>query len=120
MTLLVPLLDKLPPSIRIGPFDIKLRPWPLKECAGQNKFASFSSWDMAIQVCTEIGFENVFDSLIHEIGHAFFYVYGLRAGDDEERIVSIQATAWTAFYRDNPRFAHWLADAATMMADAKG
>lgn len=123
MTLLIPLLDKLPPSIRIGPHDFTFVRKTHSQMFAQRpgRSASFSSWVFEIcVVMDEHPLSDIVDSLWHEINHGIWWVYGIQNGDTEERIAGIMGTALTAIYRDNPRFAHWLADAATMMADAKG
>lgn len=41
------------------------------------------------------------DTLLHEIGHAIFWAYGIYDDDKEERTVATMATAMVQIYRDN-------------------
>ena len=90
-------------SLRVAAFDfnIKIEPDALMESDGS--WAKFNPRLAVIQYQTNWPNPAKFiDSLLHEIGHTIFWTYGLEDEDKEERIVSIQATAWTQIYRDNP------------------
>lgn len=53
--------------------------------------------------------EKFIDTLLHEIGHAIWWAYGMEEDDNEERIVRAFATAWVQIYQDNP----WLLELIT-------
>ena len=100
----------LPASIRVGAFDIAIVKWPGRAALEVNAFGDFSRYEQRIRISDDIAtvFKEV-DTFIHELGHAIFWAYGIEDEDKEERIVSIQTTAWTQIYRDNPWFMTWVA-----------
>ena len=55
------------------------------------------------------------DTLIHEVGHAIWWAYGLEEKDTQERIVATQATAWVQVFQDNP----WLLNIIKVYTEQK-
>jgi Zn-dependent peptidase ImmA (M78 family) len=98
-------LKSLPDSIRVGSFDIALR---VRKLDSAKFLGTYSATKAAIEL--NPGHPNVqsaVDTLLHELGHAIFDLYGLDGDTDtEERIVATQAKAWVGIIRDNP----WLLD----------
>ena len=106
-------VDHLPPNIRIGPFDFALQPWDVNQSYGARRYGECSCVELRISISRGMAAPvKAVDTLIHEIGHALFWAYGIDAEkDDEERLVGSLATAWTAVYRDNPWLLAWIAEA---------
>ena len=94
--------NPLPGIIRVGPFDMRILPWAHQEAATRGKFAEFTVPEFAIRIDVSMPPAKIVDSLIHELNHAIFWVYGIEDRDKEERLVGTLATAWTAIFRDSP------------------
>ena len=48
------------------------------------------------------------DTVMHEVLHAAYYLWGMDKKSNEERTVGWAATAWTTILFDNPQFARWM------------
>lgn len=48
------------------------------------------------------------DTVLHEVTHAIYWAYVIEDKDEEERIVTTMARAWTQVWRDNPDLLGWL------------
>ncbi len=102
-------IDTLPEHIRIAGFDFKLERWTHQQAAGAARYGEFSSIEQTIRIQRDMPSPfKAADTLLHEISHAIFWVYGMNEGDKEERMVSILGTAWMTLHRDNPWLAKWL------------
>jgi hypothetical protein len=104
-------MRRVPKSIRVGPYDFRVRLMSQKEAIGQEAFGMFSQAEGVISL-QEAPTSTILavDTLMHEISHAIFWAYHISDHDREERIVSIFGTAWAAVYRDNPGLLSWIAE----------
>lgn len=101
------LYDDLPPSVRVGAYDIALIVEGPEWYAQTDCFGEFKSWLMTITLTADQPTRvHALDTLLHEITHAIWYVQGIKPRDSEERKVTALSTAWVQVYRDNP----WLLD----------
>lgn len=102
-------IEALPATIRVAGFDFKLEKWTHHQAAGASRYGEFSSIEQTIRVQLDMPspFKAV-DTVLHEISHAIFWVYGVHDEDKEERIVSVLGTAWMTLHRDNPWLIKWL------------
>jgi hypothetical protein len=103
------LVKSLPKSVRVGPYDIALEPMTPARQHTEDATGYFAYAE------TKIAFEAhpvsgpyAADTLIHEISHAIYYVYGIKSEDDEERTVSTLSTGLVQVFRDNPWLLGWL------------
>lgn len=100
------LIDQLPRTIRVGPFDIRIE--PVDDLGGS--WGTYEGAKLLLQV--ERGVQCRFralDTVIHEINHAIWTTYGLGENEPEERAATVLATGWTQVYRDNPLLLAWIA-----------
>lgn len=103
------LVAALPAFIRVGPYNMHLVPMDENHADLAEAFGYFKRKDQIIAFDADHKSpESLVDTLIHEVGHAIWWAYGISDDDKEERIVSIQATAWTQIFKDNPWLSDWI------------
>ena len=100
----------LPSKIKIAAYDVKIIPYVGQSARVNEVFGEFSSVENTIHIDTSISTMQIAETLIHEINHAIYYIYSLDDSDQEERVVSMFATAWMQIYRDNPHFLVFICD----------
>ena len=102
----------LPSSIRVAAYDIAMEKWSSHAAAAASRWGEFSAAELTIRVQAVMpSVAKLIDTVLHEIGHAIYWAYGLEDEDREERIVGTMATAWTQVWRDNPLLLLWLNEA---------
>lgn len=106
------IIDKLPKTVRVGGFDIRIELMSTHMAAGMQRYGEFSSIEQMIRLQCEMPsrFQAV-STFLHEVNHAIFWAYGLEDDDKEERIVSTFGTAQMTLFRDNPWLTKWIAEA---------
>lgn len=106
------IIDKLPNTVRVGGFDIRIELMSTHMAAGMQRYGEFSSIEQMIRLQREMSsrFQAV-NTFLHEVNHAIFWAYGLEDDDKEERIVSTFGTAQMTLFRDNPWLTKWIAEA---------
>ena len=93
----------LPKKIKVAAFDIDIRLVGHEEMASRGEWGNFQAYAYLINIDSSIPSNyKLVDTLLHEIGHALYWAYGIEDYDKEERIVRTFATGWTQVYRDNP------------------
>lgn len=106
------LLKALPSWVRVGPFQVEIRidviPGDAYTYFGEY---SFDTQVIRLNPLAISSSRRLADTLIHEIGHAIFDIYGLAEADGEERTVRTLSTAWIQVYGDNPWLLGWLSRA---------
>ncbi len=104
------LMDALPERIRVGAFDIEIRPWPSREANAIHRFGQFSGNEALIRIHDDMpSAAHHFDTVIHEITHAIWWAANVQDEDREERTVSALSSGWVQVWRDNPRLVRWQA-----------
>lgn len=102
-------VERLPASIRVGPFDYEIVKMTSRESSALRRWGEFSSLEAKIRISTNFPTPvKAVDTLLHEVGHAIWFAWGIEKGDDEERTVGNAATGWVSVYRDNPWLLDWL------------
>lgn len=106
------LINKLPNTVRVGAFDFLIDKWSPARSAERHAYGECSTVEqrISIQLDHVTRFKAV-DTVLHELGHAIYWAYGLEDEDKEERIVSTMSTGWTSIYRDNPWLLDWIKSA---------
>jgi hypothetical protein len=103
---------KLPPFVRVGPYDMTLAPTSGVKTFARRSVGEFSARELKISYAVEAPSKiDALDTLLHEINHAIFFAYRIYDEDKEERTVGMFATAWTQVYRDNPWLLEWIREA---------
>lgn len=98
----------LPASIRVGPFDFAVKEWDHPEAYTRGRYGEMSTIDFTIKIDRTIPPIKLADTVLHEVGHCIYWAYSLKDDDEEERLISTMATAWTQVWRDNPSLYRWL------------
>lgn len=93
---------EIPTKIKVAGYDIEIIRWNIFDGYKRQRFGEFCAADQSIAIDITLKPFKLVSTLIHEINHAIFWAYHLEDKDEEERIVSVFATAWTQVYRDNP------------------
>ena len=102
-------VEGLPKAIRVAGFSFQIKVAHMLWAASAQRFGECSYMEQVIRLQEFFPTaEKAVDTLLHEIGHAIWWAYGLEVGDSEERIVAMQATAWMTFWRENPRVLDWI------------
>jgi hypothetical protein len=102
-------VGNLPATIRIGAFDFSLEKWSDFKAEAVRRYGEMSAHELTIRIReTHSHPSRVIDTLIHEVNHAAFWVFGIEDEDKEERTVNLISTAWVSIYRDNPWLLDWI------------
>lgn len=109
---------RLPPSVRVGAHDFTLLPLSIHEASGRRIWGRFEAAAQTIHLQQDMPTSAVaVDTILHEIGHAIWWAYGIQDDDKEERTVRTLATAWAQIFRDNPALIAWIAAWGTSDAE---
>lgn len=102
---------KLPPKVRIGPYDYKLivvdKIKDDEECWGLCEQGKLSITVSRAQPNSLFAV----DTVVHEILHAIYVNAGLQPVSTEESVCSAIATGLTQVFRDNPKLLAWVTKA---------
>lgn len=99
----------LPEYVRIAGHTITIETFGIDTAKAGNLFAAYHSIDAKIVICADLDDKiAVLDSLIHEIGHAIWFLYGIRDEDNEEHTVNQMAIGWSQIWADNPDMVKFL------------
>ncbi|MGI9486268.1 MAG: hypothetical protein ACR2RF_10405 [Geminicoccaceae bacterium] len=104
-------MTDLPKTVRIGYADYRVQPWPHHEAAAAGRYGECSSYELVIRIDDGLLDRSPLkaaDTMLHEILHAIYWVYGVEDEDKEERLVGMMASALTQVWRDNPQVVAWL------------
>ena len=95
-----------PDRVRLGYRTIKIE-WAPPDAMGED-LGSYQGVDRLIRVADGTLRAERGATLLHEIAHAIYDLYGLRAKDDEERVVEAFATGLSELITRNPDLIDWL------------
>lgn len=105
-------IDQLPATVRIGPFDFGLEKWPLLEATAASRWGECDKALLKIRVQERFPTNHkAVDTLLHEICHAIYWAFNIMDEDGEERTVQAMSTGWTSVFRDNPWLSGWIKEA---------
>lgn len=103
------LVEALPDVVRVGGYDWYLEKWNAHQARGASRWGECSTGEMTIRIQLDMPTaQKAVDTLMHEISHAMFWVYGVQDEDKEERLVGALGSGLMALYRDNPWLLDWL------------
>ena len=92
----------IPTLLIVGMYTISIRERKFEWASERDIFGRFDPVSLSIDIANENLDETlILDTLIHEIMHAIFFVYGIQV-DNEEGVVRPMATAWATVMVDNP------------------
>ena len=103
---------KLPDVIKVGPYDFVIEEWTPRMAAANERYGECSCQELTIRIDSSLVPIKMADTLLHELLHAVWWVWGIDDGDNEERTVHKLAIGLTAVWRDNPGLLDWF-DAQT-------
>lgn len=100
---------KLPKKIIVGPMTFKVVGiTDTKDSVKSFEFGRVRLDEQTIEVYPFWGRERVIETLIHEVTHAIFHVWGIKDEDDQERITTSLAFGWATVIKDNPKLMKFL------------
>lgn len=112
------MVDRLPVSMRIGAFDISIERWTSMQTVSRQRYGEFAGSELRISIQHDMPSRlKAADTMLHELGHAIYWIFGIEDADKEERIVNLASTGWLCVYRDNPWLLDWLKECVTSQAD---
>lgn len=105
-------IAQLPKTIRVGHCDFDVIVSTTEHANAHAFYGKTSARENTFWFAPDPGSAmNAVDTVLHEIGHAIFWAYGIKESDDEERVVSIAfGTGLSQVFRDNPWLTGWLAE----------
>lgn len=103
------LLDGLPSSLRIGPFDVAV----IVRDVIDDDDKHWGQYNPAVSIelrRDQRNAQGALDTVLHEIAHGICGVFELAEGEsrDEERICSAFAAGFAMVMRDNPQLMAWI------------
>ncbi len=101
------LLEGLPSSIRVGPYDLAVIITD-KIDDDEGKWGQHHPGVSIELRRDQKNAQSALDTLFHEINHAIYGIFGLSKKSREEHIVSAMAAGWAMVYRDNPDLLAWV------------
>lgn len=104
-------MSKLPKSIKVGPFDFAIVRISQDVADRLREDGDIDGYTIHIGKGQKGA--RLADTVLHEINHAIYRVWGLSDTDDEERTVTAMSTGLICVMRDNPGFAKWLSRQTT-------
>lgn len=106
------LVMRLPGRIRVGLYDFTIQKWEATQAASAQRFGECSCAEQRIAVQRDMPTRvKAADTMLHEVGHAVWWAFGVEDADKEERTVSIMSSGMATVYRDNPWLLDWLKEA---------
>lgn len=105
-------IEALEKGIWVSIFYFEIEHWSAREAIGERRWGECSCSAQKINLCIDMPSSlKAADTLLHEVGHALYYAYGISDDDAEERVVNIMATGWVLIFKDNPWLLEWLKNA---------
>ena len=109
----------LPPSVRIGPFDFRVDPWPPAEAAQREALGEIDRIGLVIRIRQDLPPQRQAETLLHEIVHGIWSVGSIDClVPGEEGFVSAFSTFLMQVMRDNPQLLAWFVATAERPAVA--
>jgi len=94
-------------SIRVGPFTVTVKTLNGEEA--EKSLGLFSQEKMTIWLHPKFESEQIeAETVIHEMMHAIYSVFGVHEKDRQERVVSQMSIGMASVIRDNPKLIEWL------------
>jgi hypothetical protein len=104
-------VDKLPASVKIGHADYGIVIMGAAESTSRDRWGECSHVEGVIRVMRYFpNSRQAAETLLHEINHAIYAVWGVDDADREERVVEHMTAGLTCVLRDNPWLLAWLAE----------
>jgi hypothetical protein len=101
-------MPRLPTSVRVGPFDFEVKPWPAADAAQRDAYGEIDRTALVIRVRTDLPRQRIAETLLHEIYHAIWMVGAIDSlVPGEENIVGKLTTCTVQLVRDNPALMAW-------------
>lgn len=113
------LLEQVPKRVKVGGyrFALDLVDKTDPDLAGDNGSTEFDSLRCAVD--RNLPFQNIVNTIIHELNHAINHVYGVKDGSSEEEIACQHANGWLALRIDNLKLDAWLNRAVRELRKSK-
>lgn len=95
---------KLPKSVKVGCYDIKIIPMNGMEGFAHGIFGHFSQAELCIRISVDLDKRQVMNTLIHEVFHACYALGNIHDDSDEEETVTTLANMYSGVLVDNPEY----------------
>jgi len=94
---------KLPLNIKVANHVFTVEEWNTNVANANGRFGECDCNELIIRIATGHKKSHISETLMHEIMHAIFWSYGLKAEDDEERTITGLAAGLSQVFQDNPQ-----------------
>lgn len=101
-------MKKLPKQLKIANHNFKIIDWHVDIADAKGRFGECSYDDLEIKISTKFKESHIRETLVHELMHAIFWAYNIKAEDNEERTVTSMAVGWTQVLQDNKNLRKFL------------
>jgi hypothetical protein len=110
-------MASLPATLRFGPYDYDIERMPIGwRQEGTELLGQFDDNSNAIRLRHgHPSAQHALVTMLHEIIHGVYRVFGLGKRESEERVVDAMATALVQIMRDDPHLVAWMLE---IIADA--
>ncbi len=99
----------MPARVKVGYMTFIIEPWKHGNTISTDRLGECDVAGQTIHVNTEMAPAKVANTLMHEICHAIYYVYGIAKQDaEEEHAVTMMANGLSGVLVDNPGLAEFL------------
>ena len=98
----------IPKSVKVAGETIDIETFGLEAASVAGIFGAFHPLHSKLVVCDELTKMSCLNTLIHELGHAIYFYYGIEDEDLEEKTVNQMGTGWAQIWKDNPDLVKFL------------
>jgi hypothetical protein len=98
----------IPKSLKIAGETIEIETYGIEAAGANGIFGAFNALHGTLMICDELSKMSCLNTLIHEIGHAIYFFYGIEDADEEEKTVNQMGVGWAQIWKDNPDLVKFL------------
>lgn len=106
-------MSDFPNTIKIGAHIFVVELMSPNEANSRGRWGETLLSEKRIRIDESAGPSQRSETGIHELLHCIWTTLGLKAGDDEERVITVLAFGLALVWRDNPEVMEWIADGLT-------
>lgn len=113
-------LERLPKRVKIGAYTYTIERLTATDTdlgEGNDGITNFDS--LRVLIHDTLNFQNVVNTLYHELNHAVNHVFGIDDNSSEEDIATQSANGWLALRIDNPTVDRWINRAIVLLRKRK-
>jgi hypothetical protein len=98
----------IPASIKVAGETIVIETYGMETAGATGIFGAFNALHAKLIICDELSKMACLNTMLHEIGHAIYFFYGIEDADEEEKTVNQMGIGWAQIWKDNPDLVKFL------------